>query len=78
MGMGEPLLNHINLVKAIKKMKHESGLNFSAKKITISTSGIPKIIKNIADENLNCNLAVSLQKQENLLCLFQKNSLWRI
>ena len=76
MGMGEPLLNHINLVKAIKKMKHESGLNFSAKKITISTSGIPKIIKNIADENLNCNLAVSLhsaiQKTREFIMPFSK------
>ena len=60
MGMGEPLLNHKNVVKAIKKMKMENGLNFSARKITISTSGIPKGIKQIADENLNCNLAVSL------------------
>ena len=60
MGMGEPLLNYKNVVKAIEKMKLKKGLNFSAKKITISTSGIPKFIKNIAHENLNCNLAVSL------------------
>ena len=42
MGIGEPLLNYKNVVKAINKMKLKSGLNFSAKKITISTSGIPK------------------------------------
>ncbi len=60
MGMGEPLLNYKNVIKAIKKIKLKSGLNFSAKKITISTSGIPKVIKHIADEDLKCNLAVSL------------------
>ena len=60
MGMGEPLLNYKNVIKAIKKIKLKSGLNFSAKKITISTSGIPKVIKQIAHEDLNCNLAVSL------------------
>jgi len=60
MGMGEPLLNYKNVIKAIKKIKLKSGLNFSAKKITISTSGIPKVIKHIADVDLKCNLAVSL------------------
>ena len=60
MGMGEPLLNFKNVIKAIKKMKLKKGLNFSAKKITISTSGIPKVIKHIAHQDLKCNLAVSL------------------
>tara|TARA_B100001057_G_scaffold483201_1_gene559613 strand:- start:488 stop:1534 length:1047 start_codon:yes stop_codon:yes gene_type:complete len=60
MGMGEPLLNYKNVIKAIKKIKLKSGLNFSSKKITISTSGIPKVIKYIAHEDLKCNLAVSL------------------
>ena len=76
MGMGEPLLNYKNVVKAIKKMKMERGLNFSSKKITISTSGIPKVIKQIADENLNCNLAVSLhsaiQKTRQLIMPFSE------
>ena len=76
MGMGEPLLNYKNVVKAIKKMKMECGLKFSAKKITISTSGIPKVIKQIADENLNCNIAVSLhsaiQKTRENYAFFKK------
>ena len=76
MGMGEPLLNYKNVVNAIKKFKLDSGLNFSAKKITISTSGIPKVIKNIAHENLNCNLAVSLhsaiQKTREIIMPFSK------
>jgi len=60
MGMGEPLLNYKNVIKAIKKIKLKNGLNFSAKKIIISTSGIPKVIKHLADQDLKCNLAVSL------------------
>ena len=77
MGMGEPLLNYKNVVKAINKMKLPGGLNFSAKRITISTSGIPKGIKNLANENLNCNLAVSLhsalQETREKIMPFSKN-----
>ena len=76
MGMGEPLLNYKNVIKAIQKMKIKKGLNFSAKKITISTSGIPKVIKYVAHENLNCNLAVSLhsaiQKTREKIMPFSK------
>ena len=76
MGMGEPLLNFNNVVKAIKKIKMKNGLNFSAKKITISTSGIPKVIKQIATEDLNCNLAVSLhsaiQKTREIIMPFSE------
>ena len=76
MGMGEPLLNYSNLVKAIRKIKLKRGLNFSPKKITISTSGIPKLIKNIAHEDLNCNLAISLhsaiQKTREVIMPFSK------
>ena len=76
MGMGEPLLNYKNVVKAINKIKLKSGLNFSAKKITISTSGIPKIIKHIAHEDLKCNLAVSLhsaiQKTREIIMPFSR------
>ena len=76
MGMGEPLLNYKNVVKAINKIKLKSGLNFSAKKVTISTSGIPKIIKHIAHEDLKCNLAVSLhsaiQKTREIIMPFSR------
>ncbi len=76
MGMGEPLLNYSNVVKAIRKIKLKDGLNFSPKKITISTSGIPKFIKNIAHEDLNCNLAISLhsaiQKTREVIMPFSK------
>ncbi len=60
MGMGEPLLNYENVTKAIRIITSEKGLNFSARRITLSTSGIPKMIKRLADKNLKIKLAVSL------------------
>ena len=60
MGMGEPLMNYNNLIKSIEKISSDKGLNISQKRIVVSTSGIPKIIKKLADENLKVNLALSL------------------
>jgi 23S rRNA (adenine2503-C2)-methyltransferase len=60
MGMGEPLMNYPNVVKAIGMITSEEGLGMSPRRITVSTSGVPKMIRRLADENLRCNLAVSL------------------
>ncbi len=60
MGMGEPLMNYNNVLKAIDKITSPEGLGISAKRITVSTSGIPKMIKKLADDNVKFNLAVSL------------------
>jgi len=60
MGMGEPLMNYNNLIESIEKISSDKGLNISQKRIVVSTSGIPKMIKKLADENLKVNLAVSL------------------
>ncbi len=60
MGMGEPLMNYNNLVRSIEKISSDKGLNISQKRIVVSTSGIPKMIKKLADENLKVNLALSL------------------
>ncbi len=60
MGMGEPLMNYNNVLKAIDKITSPEGLGMSPKRITVSTSGVPKIIKKMADENVRFNLAVSL------------------
>ncbi|MEP0262785.1 23S rRNA (adenine(2503)-C(2))-methyltransferase RlmN [Dokdonia sp.] len=60
MGMGEPLMNYNNVLKAIDKITSPEGLGMSSKRITVSTSGVPKIIKKMADENVKFNLAVSL------------------
>jgi 23S rRNA (adenine2503-C2)-methyltransferase len=60
MGMGEPLLNYKNLMMGIEKITSKEGLGMSPKRITVSTSGISKIIIKMADENVKFNLAVSL------------------
>jgi len=60
MGMGEPLMNYNNVLKAIEKITSEEGLGMSPKRITVSTSGIPKMIRKMADQEVKFNLAVSL------------------
>src|SRR5690554_4973846 len=60
MGMGEPLMNYNNVLKAIDKITSPEGLHMSSKRITISTSGVPKMIKKMADEEAKIKLAVSL------------------
>ncbi|WP_313029870.1 23S rRNA (adenine(2503)-C(2))-methyltransferase RlmN [Soonwooa sp.] len=60
MGMGEPMMNYKNVVEAIRKITKPEGLGMSARRITVSTSGIPKMIKMLADEGLRVKLALSL------------------
>ena len=60
MGMGEPLMNYKNVIAAIDKITHPEGLAMSPKRITLSTSGIPKMIRKMADDNVKFRLAVSL------------------
>ena len=60
MGMGEPLMNYNNVIKAIDKITSPEGLGMAARRITVSTSGVPKIIKKMADDEVRFNLAVSL------------------
>lgn len=60
MGMGEPLMNYNNVLKAIDKITSPDGLGMSSKRITVSTSGVPKMIRKMADEQVKFKLAVSL------------------
>ena len=60
MGMGEPLMNYNNVMKAIEMITSNEGLGMSPKRITVSTSGVPKMIKKLADDEVKFNLAVSL------------------
>lgn len=60
MGMGEPLMNYNNVLKAINMITSPEGLGMASKRITLSTSGIPKLIRKMADEQVKFNLAVSL------------------
>ena len=76
MGMGEPLLNYNNVIKGIKKITSKDGLGMSPKRITVSTSGISKMIIKMADDNVKFNLAVSLhsaiEKTRNEIMPFTK------
>jgi 23S rRNA (adenine2503-C2)-methyltransferase len=65
MGMGEPLMNYNNVLKAIDKITSKEGLGMSPKRITVSTSGVPKMIKKMADDEVKFNLAVSLHSAIN-------------
>ena len=65
MGMGEPLLNYNNVIKSISLITGKKGLGFSPKRITVSTVGIAKMIKQLADDEVKFNLAVSLHTAIN-------------
>jgi len=60
MGMGEPLMNYNNVLKAIEMITSPEGLGMSPKRIMVSTSGVPKMIKKLADDDVKFKLAVSL------------------
>ena len=80
MGMGEPLLNYKNVKRAIHFITSEEGLHISHKRITLSTSGIAKMIRRLADDSIKVNLALSLHSasedlRKNLMPVGQSNSL---
>jgi len=60
MGMGEPLLNYKNVLKAIDKITAEDGLAMSPRRITVSTAGVAKMIKQLGDDKVKFKLALSL------------------
>ena len=60
MGMGEPLLNYTNVLKAIEKITAADGLFMSPKRITVSTAGVAKQIMHLGDDKVKFKLAVSL------------------
>lgn len=60
MGIGEPLDNFDNVMKAIKILNNPKGLNIGARHISISTSGLVPKIYELADKNLQCTLSISL------------------
>lgn len=65
MGMGEPLMNYNNVLASIEKITSPEGLGMSPRRITVSTSGVPKMIKRLADDQVKFNLAVSLHSARN-------------
>lgn len=72
MGMGEPLMNYKNVLASIEKITSTEGLGMSPKRIVVSTSGVPKMIRKLADDEVKFNLAVSLhsaiqEKREQIM-----------
>jgi 23S rRNA (adenine2503-C2)-methyltransferase len=80
MGMGEPLLNYQNVLDSIEKITSPEGLGMSPKRITVSTVGIAKMIKKLADDDVKFNLALSLhaandKKRSEIIPINDQNSL---
>lgn len=80
MGMGEPLLNYANVLQGIEYITSPEGLNMSTRRITLSTAGIAKMIKKLADDNVKFNLALSLhaaddEKRNTIMAINETNSL---
>jgi len=66
MGMGEPLLNYKNVLKAIDKITAEDGLAMSARRITVSTAGVAKMIRQLGDDKVRFKLALSLHAANDM------------
>ncbi len=60
MGMGEPLSNYAQVMRAIRTMNDPACLNMGARRLTISTVGVPQRMRQLADEEMSINLAISL------------------
>ena len=80
MGMGEPLLNYSNVLKSIERITAEDGLNMAAKRITVSTAGIAKMIRKLGDDQVRFNLALSLHaandaKRNEIMPINEQNTL---
>ena len=65
MGIGEPLDNYENVVKAIRIINNQKGLNIGARHISVSTSGLVPKVYDLAKENIQCTLSVSLHATNN-------------
>lgn len=80
MGMGEPLLNYAQVLHSLYLLTSEDALGMSASRITLSTAGIAKMIKQLGDDAVRCNLAVSLhaandEKRSTIMPINEQNSL---
>lgn len=80
MGMGEPLLNYAEVLKSVDKITSPQGLGMAAKRITVSTAGVAKMITKLADDNVKFHLALSLhaatdEKRNHIMPINETNSL---
>lgn len=83
MGMGEPLLNYRNLLKACDKLTNQLGAGMAARKITVSTVGMVNGIYKLGEDNPRLNLAISLHsaidtKREKLIPIAAKYPLTKL
>jgi len=80
MGMGEPLLNYKNVLKAIERITSPDGLGMSPRRITVSTAGVSKMIKQLGDDGVKFKLALSLhaandKKRNEIMPINESNDL---
>lgn len=80
MGMGEPLLNYQNVLKAIERITAEDGLFMSPKRITVSTAGVAKQIKKLGEDKVRFKLALSLhaandKKRNEIMPINESNNI---
>lgn len=80
MGMGEPLLNYKNVLKAIDRITSKDGFDWSPRRITVSTVGLAKMIHKLADDGVKFNLALSLhaaddEKRSKIMPINESNNL---
>jgi len=80
MGMGEPLLNYSNVLKAIERISAPDGLGMSPRRITVSTAGVSKMIRQLGDDEVRFKLAVSLHaandtKRNEIMPINESNNL---
>src|SRR5688572_1769963 len=80
MGMGEPLLNYKNVLKAIERITADDGLAMSPRRITVSTAGVAKMIRQLGDDKVRFKLALSLHapndmKRNEIMPINESNNL---
>jgi 23S rRNA (adenine2503-C2)-methyltransferase len=80
MGMGEPLLNYRNMMKAVERITAEDGLAMSPRRITVSTAGVAKMIRQLGDDQVRFKLALSLhaptdKKRNEIMPINETNDL---
>jgi len=80
MGMGEPLLNYKNVLKAIERITAPDGLAMSPRRITVSTAGVAKMIRQLGDDGVKFKLALSLHaandaKRNEIMGINETNNL---
>lgn len=80
MGMGEPLLNYKNMMQAIERITSPEGLGMSPRRITVSTAGVSKMIRQLGDDGVKFKLALSLHaandaKRNEIMPINESNDL---